>query len=305
MQSSIKKVFAVEFSKTFKENGFMDIKYYGREEMINVSKELVKPCNILVDIGCGLRPYIYEKSKIHVCIEPYEEYINIAKSAYKDYNMVFIKKDALSGLKLFPDNSVDTVIMLDFIEHVEKEEGFEILKEADRIARKQIVVFTPLGFVSNDSGEKDNWGLDGVVFQEHKSGWYPEDFGEDWEINISKDFYPQKKPNPDNVDFYGCIWAVKNKNVADDIDINKVPDFIPYEINIRKQIENEAVKATINTLLKKYKKEELRYNLTRFFVNLIPFKKIRKKLRNQNKDRLELFFDKCRDITKIQVEEGV
>lgn len=268
----------------------MDIKYYDREEMIDVSKELVKPCNTLVDVGCGLRPYIYEKSKIHICIEPYEEYINIAKSVYKNHNMVFIKKYALEGLKLFPDNSIDTVVMLDFIEHVEKKEGFEILKEADRITKKQIVVFTPLGYVSNDSGEKDNWGLDGVSFQEHKSGWLPEDFGEGWEINVSKDFHRRTKPNAENVDFYGCIWAIKNKNVEDNIDADKIPAFIPQEVKIR----NERQIRERKILVKKCIKEVCKYKLIMTTLNLIPppLKKLRKKIKERKKEQFEEFLIK-------------
>lgn len=276
----------------------MNIEYHNREDMVNLSKEFVKPCNVLVDIGCGIRPYIYDNCKIHVCIEPYKEYIDILSSAYKNYNMVFIQNYALEGLKLFPDNSVDTVIMLDFIEHLEKEEGFKILKEADRITRKQIVVFTPLGFVSNDSGNKDNWGLDGIKFQEHKSGWYPEDFGEDWDIHVSNDFYPQKKQKPDDVDFYGCIWAVKNKPdpyiyIYGEKGNEKTPEFVPVEINIRNQMRIEANRASFEKILKKYNKEKYKYQIKRFFINFIPpFCKLQSKLRKKNKEHFKAFLNK-------------
>lgn len=267
----------------------MNIEYHNREDMVNLSKEFVKPCNVLVDIGCGIRPYIYDNCKIHVCIEPYKEYIDILSSAYKNYNMVFIQNYALEGLKLFPDNSVDTVIMLDFIEHLEKEEGFKILKEADRITRKQIVVFTPLGFVSNDSGNKDKWGLDGVEFQKHKSGWLPEDFGEDWDIHVSKDFFRQEKPNPDNVDFFGCIWAVKNKAYQENNAKEKIPEFVSCEIGMRNQMITEK----INRLIDKYRKEIYKYCTIRFFINFIPSCfNLHSQLRQENKKRFRALLEK-------------
>ena len=268
----------------------MPVKYYDREDMIKISKDLVKPCVTLVDVGCGLRPYLYERSQVHICIEPFDEYIDIIKNTYSQFNMVFIKKFALEGLKLFPNDSVDTVIMLDFIEHVEKEEGLKILKEADRIAKKQIVVFTPYGYVSNDSGEKDVWGLNGAKFQEHKSGWLPEDFGDDWDIYVSKNFYPQKKPNPDNVDFYGCIWAVKNKNTKPNIDVNSIPDFVKYEIDIRKQNYISENVSFVKKLYGNYRKEKLKYNLIRFLINLTP-KKYRAVLKEKNKQNWQNFLE--------------
>ena len=67
--------------------------------------------------------------------------------------------------------------------------GDALLQEADRITKKQIVVFTPLGYLSNHREGNDAWGLNGQEMQEHKSGWLPEDFGEDWEFHICKDYH--------------------------------------------------------------------------------------------------------------------
>lgn len=97
-------------------------------------------------------------------------------------------------------DSVDTVFILDVIEHLEKRDGLKLLVEAERVARHQIVVYTPLGlypmsYLSPDS--KDAWGLDGAVYQEHKSGWVPEDFDGEWAFHICRNcheaFMPEER----------------------------------------------------------------------------------------------------------------
>jgi len=56
------------------------------------------------------------------------------------------------------------VIALDVLEHLSKEEGYELLKKMERWARKKVIIFTPNGYVYQD-------GYDNNPFQEHKSGW--------------------------------------------------------------------------------------------------------------------------------------
>ena len=93
------------------------------------------------------------------------------------------------------------------IEHLEKSEGKELLARTEDIAREQVVIFTPLGFMpQHHENSKDAWGLNGADWQEHKSGWFPEDFqGEFWQVFASKSYHfrPQQKP-------FGAMWAIKS-----------------------------------------------------------------------------------------------
>ena len=76
------------------------------------------------------------------------------------------------------DKSVDTIFLLDVIEHIEKEEGKALLQDALRVARVQVVVFTPLGFMPHEAHDTpSDWGdiLHGSN-QEHLSGWTPQEF---------------------------------------------------------------------------------------------------------------------------------
>jgi ubiquinone/menaquinone biosynthesis C-methylase UbiE len=61
------------------------------------------------------------------------------------------------------DKAVDTVIALDFIEHLSKAEGALALDEFLRVARDEVVVVTPNGFLPQ-SADENPW-------QEHLSGW--------------------------------------------------------------------------------------------------------------------------------------
>ncbi len=264
----------------------MNIKYYSREEIAEACEGFINPCNILVDVGCGIRPYIYSNSKFHVCIEPFKEYINIAKSVFKDLNMLFLNNYALEGLRQFPDKSVDTVIMIDLIEHLTKEDGYALLQEADRITKKQIVVFTPLGYLSNHREGNDAWGLNGQEMQEHKSGWLPEDFGEDWEFHICKDYHIIDDINISKEKTHGCLWAVKNKNIKDELD-SKTPEFVVAASEFIKEMQTKKMTERFARFAPKYVQELFVYKIKKILINCHLSKKIRKIKRNEIANRFE------------------
>jgi hypothetical protein len=106
--------------------------------MLDVRKHF-KPVSILVDVGCGIVPTTMIKSDVHICIEPWKEYMDILMICHPDdAKYVFIQDDAIGAIRKFPDNSVDTVYMADLIEHLDKEAGIKLLREADRIAKNKL-----------------------------------------------------------------------------------------------------------------------------------------------------------------------
>ena len=113
-------------------------------------------------------------------------------------------------LPLMPDGSVDTVMALDVIEHMEKEEGLRLLHEAKRIARHQVVVFTPLGFFpqSHAPDELDRWHMHGGRWQSHRSGWEPEEFGREWQIVACRDLHLTDQDGGALEEPVGAFWAV-------------------------------------------------------------------------------------------------
>lgn len=80
----------------------------------------------------------------------------------------------------------DLITMFDFIEHFEKDEGLNLLKEVQTHA-KHIILFTPEGFLQQDNITHPNI-KPGMI---HKSGWEVDDFENCNIIVLPKYHYPQ------------------------------------------------------------------------------------------------------------------
>ena len=140
----------------------------------------------VLDVGAGIQPQTLIKAKVHVCVEPHHEYVKwLREKGY--YTLESTAIDVLSEM-----HDLDTVVMLDVIEHMEKDEGLEVIRLCKEKA-KQIVIFTPLGFCkqSYKDGEKDAWGLNGMKWQTHRSGWEPSEV-DGWEIHTDPAFHGER-----------------------------------------------------------------------------------------------------------------
>lgn len=69
----------------------------------------------------------------------------------------------------FPDNHFDIVLACEIIEHLERDDGFRMLLEIERVCRNLLIVTTPWGFLGQDE-------YDGNKYQVHLSFWHPFDF---------------------------------------------------------------------------------------------------------------------------------
>jgi len=135
-----------------------------------VEHELPAPDDLLhvdlvFDVGAGLRPMNWYRPAHHICIEPHKPYADRLKAAG------FEVRNA-EALDVLSSDTAEAVYMLDVIEHMTRETGIACIEAASRYAR-QIVVFTPAGFLEQHG---DAWGMGGEVWQEHRSGWLPDDF---------------------------------------------------------------------------------------------------------------------------------
>ena len=181
------------------------------DNLMSEAKARVLPADVILDIGCGIRPQSLIKPKVMIAIDAHHEYIKILRDRFAGTNAVIINGQVPKSLESFPDRSVDTIFMLDFIEHIEKEDGIVAIRECERIMRKQIVIYTPLGFMPQheETGGADGWHLDGTHWQKHRSGWEPEDFDETWDILACKEYHmingEYKKFDPP----FGALWAIK------------------------------------------------------------------------------------------------
>lgn len=125
----------------------------------------------VLDVGCGLAlksKYIPANIRVGVDIhEPYFEHIE------SNVPYVVVKYDVRKLRDIFIPKSFDLVIGCDIIEHLEKQEGFELLKQCEEIARKAVISENPRGFIPQDM---DILGYGGDHWQTHRSAWEPEEF---------------------------------------------------------------------------------------------------------------------------------
>ncbi|WP_407357228.1 hypothetical protein [Methanolobus sp. WCC5] len=190
----------------------MSINYIPSEKLYKTAKKKLKRANTVLDIGCGINPQSLVKAKINICCEPFNQYVKVLQDKLKNKkNYVVMNVGWNQVVKIFPPKSIDTILLVDVIEHLEKEEGRELLKATELVASQQIAIFTPLGFLPQEHPDgKDIWGYDGGSYQEHKSGWLPEDFDESWDLYISEDYHKTDNMERPLDPPFGAIWAIKN-----------------------------------------------------------------------------------------------
>lgn len=192
----------------------MNVIYVSRDELDNVVRSKVRSVDVVLDIGPGIRPQSLIEPYVHICVDAHRPYLErLRQEVGHDPSYVFLNSVWDKALNMLPSQSVDTVFAIDVIEHMEKEAGFDMLREAERVARQQLVVFTPLGFFPQsyeDPNEPDRWGMDGAYWQTHRSGWELKDFGDGWDIVCCKDFHlVDEHERPLEVPM-GAFWAFRS-----------------------------------------------------------------------------------------------
>jgi hypothetical protein len=189
-----------------------------RNLLVLAIQKVIKPVQVVLDIGCGIQPQNYITPAVHICCEPFGDYIEYLQHEIReqkrinliDRAYIFLNATWSEMTGYFPERSVDTVFLLDVIEHLDKEQGRELLAWVEKIARCQVVIFTPLGFVKQEHPDgKDAWGMDGGNWQVHKSGWVPEDFDETWQTYVTERFHYETNLGDPYAVPAGAFYAIK------------------------------------------------------------------------------------------------
>ena len=122
------------------------IEHY-QDLILEVTKH-IKQTNVVLDIGCSIKPQEFIKAKIHICCEPHAEYIEYIQSQNLNHERIYvIINSTWDIIKNFPSKSIDTIIFMDVIEHLHKKEGYKLIKHAERVARVQVILFTPICYL--------------------------------------------------------------------------------------------------------------------------------------------------------------
>ncbi|MEL1135720.1 methyltransferase domain-containing protein [Desulfitobacterium sp. THU1] len=158
------------------------------KNFIDIIKGLMKDDQSVLDIGCGIGATLKEfPCPIKLGLDAHEPYL-IKAGAIAQIIPLKLKAERIG--EVFLPQSIDCVTLIDVIEHLKKEVGSEILSQAERIASKKVIVFTPRGFFKQM--EEDHYGLGGEEFQTHRSGWEVEDFlTRGYEVVLFSQFHDQ------------------------------------------------------------------------------------------------------------------
>jgi hypothetical protein len=151
----------------------------------------------VLEIGPGIHPKLDYALKTYVAVEPHDEYAALLRGR----GLIVFQCRALDVLKFI--RGVDSILLIDVLEHMGRGEGENVLQLSLEKAEQQVAVFTPLGFQeqSYKEGEKDAWGMNGQYWQTHRSGWKPEDFP-GFDVGVNPDFHGLGK---------GAIFAVHTR----------------------------------------------------------------------------------------------
>lgn len=187
------------------------LEWTDRESLLRRASELVRQTDVVLDVGCGVRPQtLVRRPRVLVCIEPHDEYRRIVGERFAGTTTILIAGTVPEALEPLPARSVDTVFLLDVIEHLDRRSGERTLAECVRVAREQVVVFTPLGFMPQEEAPGlDGWGLHGTRWQAHRSGWEPVDFsGAGWRVIACRDFHLVNGQGRPFEPPFGAFWAI-------------------------------------------------------------------------------------------------
>jgi SAM-dependent methyltransferase len=140
-------------------------------EPLLVINDMIADDSRVLDLGCGdgettpLRLRERKHASIHIGLDSHLGSLKTANGTSTFDGVILADACALP----FKTSSFDSVVAVDVIEHVDKQAGWALLREAERVAVSKVVILTPNGFVPQEP-------YDDNPFQRHNSGWETKDF---------------------------------------------------------------------------------------------------------------------------------
>jgi hypothetical protein len=137
-------------------------------DIVSDLKRLINSNDTVLDLGCGIKTYSYFGKTTTV---------DAWDKLTPDY-LLDLEKDKLP----FGENTFDHILMIDFIEHLDKDKGKVLLNDCKKIVKNKIFVFTPLVFNDNSINVNNpSCWAHGNKYDYHKSLWTLDDFS-DWVV---------------------------------------------------------------------------------------------------------------------------
>jgi len=165
------------------------VNFVNHNDFLVTINELLLDSHTLLDVGCGVGATLREfRCPIKIGVDAHRPYLENTK-----YGEPFIRLNFMAEClnEIFLPHSLDSVTLIDVIEHFEKEVAFSVLRQVEEIATKKVIVFTPRGFFKQT--EVDHYGLGGESYQRHRSGWEVADFQKlGYNIVVFSKFHDQR-----------------------------------------------------------------------------------------------------------------
>jgi cyclopropane fatty-acyl-phospholipid synthase-like methyltransferase len=141
------------------------------DNLVEHLKNNIVPGSSLLDLGCG--PKLYSDALREIC----RPVLTVDAWSWVEPDIVAdLETTSLSDIT---DQRWDYVLMLDFIEHLGKDAGLDLIDQVKKITNRGIFLLTPMEEIWTDNSEHVEdprlWSH-GNSFDLHKSMWYPEDF---------------------------------------------------------------------------------------------------------------------------------
>jgi len=142
----------------------------------------------VLDVGTGLMGSLdFFPSKVKLGLDGYRPYLEHRPRE----DVVPINADARRLGELFLPRSIDLVTLIDVIEHFDGDAAREVLRHAELIARRRVVVVTPRGIFPQEG--HDAFGLGGEEYQRHRSSWDVEDLTSlGYRVAVLKGFHDKR-----------------------------------------------------------------------------------------------------------------
>lgn len=101
------------------------------------------------------------------------------------------------AIDTLPPGSIDVALMIDVLEHQTRRRALDLLVRLERVVRRGVVLFSPVGDVPQDA-------LDGNELQRHRSTWHAEDWLRlGYDVEHYEAFHGHLDPPAD------AAWAIK------------------------------------------------------------------------------------------------
>lgn len=159
---------------------------FSNDDLVAYLRAEIDPSSTLLDLGCG--PKMYSDPLREQCSRI------LTVDAWSWVEPDIVADLETTALKDITTDRWDYVLMLDFIEHLNKQAGLDLIEQVKQVTNKKLFLLTPLEVIWTENHENvDNPDLwcHGNEYDLHKSLWCPEDFVGFTRVNIQgfNDYY--------------------------------------------------------------------------------------------------------------------